>query len=123
MGGVGRPCGCAKWHLRKNAGAAIHSFLDDQIGSIDERLIPVIPIRPAQHITKITTVKRAERAACNHLSISSSRTQHRTITVATGIGNESAIARDGEDALAIGITTPGLSIRGGTPQGLIGALE
>lgn len=123
MDGVGRTGGGAKWHLGQNASAAIHFFLDDQMCSIDVRLIPVIPIRPTQHITKITAAKRAERATCQHLGISSSRTQHRAIRVASSIGDESSVTGDGEDALAIGIAPPGLPIRRATPQGLIGALE
>ena len=73
MNGVGGTHGRLKWHTGENAGNAVDLFLDDQACAIDKCLVPVIPVRPTQHVTKVAIGKGADRAGGIHLGVRSRR--------------------------------------------------
>src|SRR5256885_4431482 len=73
MEGVGDTGASGKWHTCQNSRRPGHPFLNDQTGPIDKRLVPVIAIGPAQHITKVAVAKGAQRAGHVHLSVRSCR--------------------------------------------------
>ena len=92
MDGVGGTGSRLKWHTGEDSGASIHLFLNNQAVAINEGLVPVVAVGPAQHIAKVTVAEGSTRAACKHFRVGSTGTKYRAVTVAAGIGDKAAIA-------------------------------
>ena len=121
--GVRRPRRRDERFTRENRRGPVHLFLDDQVCAIDIGLVPVVAVGPAQHVSEVAVVEGAEGARRKRLGVGCRGTEHGAVTRATGIGDKTCAARDGENAETVCVATPDLAVGGGAPQRLIGPLE
>jgi len=96
-------------------------LLHYQLRAVYRGFVPVISIAPAQYRPQVRTGKAADRTAEEYFGICGSRAEY-CVVGTSPVRDLPGIAGNREDALFVGIASPGLSIGGRSPQRPVPAL-
>ena len=94
---VGRTWRCSKGYRSKYSGSPIDFLLDNQCGTVDIRLVPIIAIRPTQHSSQIGVIVVTHRTSEHHFRIRGHWAQDGTVR-GSAMGHLPGIIDNREDA-------------------------
>ena len=81
-----------KCYTGQDSSHPVYFLLNDQTCAINESLVPVVAIRPAQHVAKVAVDKGTEGAAGVHLGVGSAGSQYSAVAITAGIGDKAGVA-------------------------------